>query len=1174
MPQNQEKNSLRSFIESIQHQNRPMECSGLSTSQQAYSCACLYRIRPVSMIIITPTAKDADNFINDLSFFSGSKTIPVNFFPSSSGGGTYKSLSSQLESSVKRVSALYKLVNSDLDQITVAPVEALLNKLIPRQELGNFSELIMENEEISLDSLIVKMDSSGYNRTIIVEEPGDYCVRGAIIDVFSPLYPDPIRIELFGDLIESIRFFSASTQRTTGSIKEAIIIPAREAIIGQANIDNIIGRIREHASKLEIPVTAARDIIERIKNNNISACNFLTPLFFEKTDTILDYTKDNTLFVLAEPSELQNSAQQFHEKTLRQFIATRKNSEFCVEPEILYEKWDDIFNKIMMDHNAIIFKRTALRIQGSQQHQTSFYEFSVENNSGIQEELSLKKHDSDQILLPLALWINEKKEAGFATLLVCSTISQIERLKSLLKHYGIKLEFSDGFPLDIIKMKGLVCACLGQISSGLVWPGESLAIITEDEIFGRKYHRRKLSYPKIHTEQIIFGDLKKGDLVVHADHGIGQYEGLVKLVLEGTTNDFLLISYRDGDKLYLPVVRMNMIQKYLGIEGFDPVLDKMGGKAWDRIKKQVKQSVEKIAGELLKLYAGRKITPGFQFHGIDSYFHDFEASFSYEETPDQLRTIDDVLHDMQSPIPMDRLVCGDVGYGKTEVALRASFLAINNGKQVAVLVPTTVLAEQHFATFSERFMNYPVKIACLSRFRSTKEQKAIVQEIKSGAVDIVIGTHRLLQKDIVFKDIGLIIIDEEQRFGVSHKEKLKKFRLNADVLALTATPIPRTLHMSMMGVRDISIISTPPEHRQPIATFISEFDDDVVTEAIRKELDRKGQIFFVHNNINTIWSMVDHLKKLVPEVKLDVAHGRMNEKELESVMLRFTKNEIDMLVCTTIIESGLDIPSANTMIINRADRFGLAQIYQLRGRVGRSEEQAYAYLLIPAEHSLGHDALKRLKVLMEHSDLGSGFQIAMSDLKIRGGGTILGSSQSGHVAAVGYDMFLKLMEEAMAEIKGEPIKESLEPDIQVIMSAYIPESYIPDIDQRLAAYRRLAKMTSIIEISDYRKELIDRFGKFPDEVANLLYKMVIKILCVAAGVKRLDLSGQHLYLRFSESHQKNPSGIVDMILSETKRFELTQDHVLKVDLKGLSSSRLLSEVKNILKEIGRRVKNS
>ena len=646
------------------------------------------------------------------------------------------------------------------------------------------------------------------------------------------------------------------------------------------------------------------------------------------------------------------------------------------------------------------------------------------------------------------------------------------------------------------------------------------------------------------------------------------------MVVDGTTNDFLLIEYRDGDKLYLPVVRMNKIQKYLGVEGASPVLDKMGGKSWDRLKKQIKRSVEKIAGELLKLYASRKVLPGIQYQGIDSYFHDFEANFSYEETPDQLQAIDDVLQDMQSPSPMDRLICGDVGYGKTEVALRASFLAVNNNRQVAVLVPTTVLAEQHFSTFSSRFERYPVRVASLSRFRSHKDQKRIVEDIASGHVDIVIGTHRLLQKDIHFKDLGLIVLDEEQRFGVTHKEKLKKIRQNVDVLALTATPIPRTLHLSMMGVRDISIISTPPEHRQPIITHISEWDDTIIVEAIRNELERKGQIYFVHNNIQTIGSIADHLQKLVPEVRLDIAHGRMDEGKLESVMLRFSHYEVDMLVCTTIIESGLDIPSANTMLINRADKFGLAQIYQLRGRIGRSDAQAYAYLFIPAEHSLSTDALKRLKVLMEHSDLGSGFQIAMSDLRIRGGGTILGASQSGHIAAVGYDTFLKLMEEAMSEIKGEPVKENLDPEIQITMSAYIPETYIADIDQRLTAYRRLAKMESLSEISDYKKELMDRFGKLPDEVTNLLLKIMLKVLCMSAGVKRLDLNGQQLYLRFSEAHQKNPFGIVDMIVSQKERFEYNPDHVLRVHLSKRTTSGLLSETKNILKEIGQRVNNS
>jgi transcription-repair coupling factor (superfamily II helicase) len=1150
--------------------NQGIECSGISASQQAYICTSLYQNHPLPMIIVTPSVREAQQLMEDMFFYAGETQLPVSFFPASAIGA-YKSLSSHSEASTKRIAALYQLIYATFPPIVIAPVEGLLQKLIPRQELCNFSELLMENEEIDLDHLVKKMISGGYVRTMIVEEPGDYCIRGGILDVFSPLYADPLRIELFGDSVESIRFFSASSQRTIRNIPEAIIIPAREAVIKMESMEPVINRIREQASVLELPVTTVRDLIGRIKNEGLfPGIEFLTPLFYPKMDNLLDYVPPDSLFVMVEPGELEKSALAFQDKTVRQYLTSRKNGVLCVAPEALHETWDSTYPAIL-ERRPLILRQTSLKLPDSTPRPFQSIVFSVQNNAEIQEQIASQRN-AEQLLLPLATWINEKKEEQYTTLIVCSTRSQAERLHALLQPYGIQIKLANCIP-DLSQGRGQVYACIGHISSGFVWPDESLAVISEDEIFGRKHHRKRFPDSKIHTEQLIFGELKRGDLVVHSDHGIGQYEGLMKLVIDGATNDFLLITYRDADKLYLPVVRMNMIQKYLGVEGVAPVLDKMGGKSWDRVKKLVKQSVEKIAGELLKLYAGRKVAAGISFQGIDSYFQDFEASFSYEETPDQLRAIEDVLQDMQSAAPMDRLVCGDVGYGKTEVALRASFLAVNNSKQVAVLVPTTVLAEQHFETFSARFRRYPVRVACLSRFRSDREQKSIIEELKTGAVDIVIGTHRLLQKDIGFKDLGLIVLDEEQRFGVKHKEKLKKFRHNVDVLALTATPIPRTLHMSMMGVRDISIISTPPEHRQPIATFISEFDDTVVTEAIRKELERNGQIYFVHNNIHTIWSMSDHLKKLVPEVRLDVAHGRMSSDELETVMLRFTKKELDMLVCTTIIESGLDIPSANTMLINRADRFGLAQIYQLRGRVGRSDEQAYAYLFIPAEHTLNPDALKRLKVLMEHSDLGSGFQIAMSDLKIRGGGTILGASQSGHIAAVGYDMFLKLMEEAMSEIKGEPVQESLEPDIQITMSAFIPETYIPDIDQRLVAYRRLAKMTSLAEISDYKKEMIDRFGPLPDEAANLLLKMMLKVLCMAAGVKRLDLFGQQLHLRFSEAHQKNPFGIVDMIVSEKGRFEFTPDHVLKVHLARRHFSGLLSETKNILKEIGQRVNN-
>jgi transcription-repair coupling factor (superfamily II helicase) len=716
-----------------------------------------------------------------------------------------------------------------------------------------------------------------------------------------------------------------------------------------------------------------------------------------------------------------------------------------------------------------------------------------------------------------------------------------------------------------------VALCTGRITDGFVWPGAGLAVITEKEIFGSTFRKRPKPSPRVQTQLLAIEDLTQDDLVVHQEHGIGQYQGLVKLKLGGSTNDFLLIVYKAGDKLYLPVDRMGMIQKYMGVDGIAPVLDKLGGKSWERVKERVKHSTEKIAGELLKLYAARQVEKGMEFFVPERSFREFEAAFPYEETPDQYKAIEDVVQDMARTRPMDRLVCGDVGYGKTEVALRASFVAVNNNKQVAVLVPTTVLAEQHFATFQQRFERLPIIVESLNRFRSPARQREIIRRLKEGKIDIVVGTHRLLSRDVEFKDLGLLILDEEQRFGVKHKEKLKRLRRNVDVLALTATPIPRTLHLSLMGIRDISLISTPPEQRHPIVTYVTEYDDATVKEAIAKELKRGGQIFFVHNHVSSIDRMAGKLRQLVPEVRLAVAHGQMKEDELETVMVSFMNKEIDMLVCTTIIESGLDISAANTILINRADRFGLAQIYQLRGRVGRSDEQAYAYLFIPADSVMTKDAQKRLKVLMEHSDLGSGFQIAMSDLKIRGGGTILGASQSGHIAAVGYDMFLKLMETSMAELKGEKTLDPLDPEINIPLSAFLPESYMPDIDQRLTAYRRLAKMNDPRDISEFKAEMVDRFGEIPTETVNLLMKIMLRILSVNAGAKRLDLGERQLVLYFSTEHQQNPMALIDLATRQPDKMSFTAGDALKVSLSATTPTAMLAQAKNILKEIAQHV---
>ena len=1167
--QNQDLILNETFFEQLSGRDRAIECAGFSGSEKAYLIASVFLQQGVDCLVIVSSNKQGERLIEDLRFFIGNPHIPILFFPSYNIL-PFKFLSYHNEIAGNRIRVLYQLLAERTPSIVVITVEALLNKIIPRNEISRYAELLIVGEEIERDYLISKLISGGYSNTAIVEEPGDFSIRGGIIDIFSPLYMDPLRIEFYGDLVESMRFFSASSQRKFDDINEAVILPAREVVLDNKLLPEIISRIRTLASELDVPVTHTRNVIDKLRTNEeLTGLESLLPLIYAQLDTIFEYIPQNSMLVLDNPAELEKAADETEESLVRNYALAREEKRLCVPPELLYLNWSQA-SPFIFERNPLVFQPLeVLKIVDAKQKQPRRFKAAIEHNTDL--SLALKHpREKEDLLGPLVEWLSDKKQSGYVTRVVCRTESQADRLKLLLAPYGLQPAHLNNFSETGLNRQQFGIY-IGQVSAGFVWPGANLALITDDEIFGVRKQRRHAGRPRPAAPLLDMQELKKDDLIVHNDHGIGQYGGLAKLTIEGLTNDFLIIVYKGGDKLYLPVDRMSVVHKYMGVDGVTPVLDTLGGKTWERLKSRVKKSAEKIAGELLKLYARRKVDQGHAFSAPDSYVQDFISGFAYEETADQQKAIEEVLSDMQSPISMDRLVCGDVGYGKTEVALRASFLAVNDGKQVAVLVPTTILAEQHYETFCNRFDRYPVNIACLSRFRSPRIQRAIIQDMKAGKVDIVIGTHRLLQKDVVFNDLGLIVLDEEQRFGVKHKEKLKRLRSTVDVLALTATPIPRTLHLSLVGIRDISIISTPPEYRKSIMTFISEFDEAVIADAIRKELRRQGQIFFVHNNIHSIERMADKLRRLVPEVKLAVAHGRMEEDQLEEVMFLFMNKEIDMLVCTTIIESGLDIASANTIIVNRADRFGLAQMYQLRGRVGRSEEQAYAYLLIPHESLLGKDALKRLKVLMEHSDLGAGFQIAMSDLKIRGGGTILGASQSGHIAAVGYDMFLKLMESAIAELKGEATVEPLEPEINVNMSAFLAEHYIPDIDQRMAAYRRLAKMTDLQQVADFKTELVDRFGPLTDEATNLLFKILLKVSAQKAGVSRLDMTDHNLILYFSQSHQRNPAAIVDMILGAPERFSLSPDHVLKARLASNNLNAHLAQAKNILKEIAQRV---
>lgn len=1163
--------SLREFVTAARQRTQGLRCIGLPDSAKAHLLAVLAVETGQPVCVVTPTIPAAERLAADLAFFAGELDVDQHYF-TPYALQPYKLLAYHNETAARRLATLYQLTHARRSYVLVTSLEALVHKLIPRETLVDFAELVMENEELDRDALIAKMVAGGYERTPIVEEPGDFSVRGGIVDLFCPLYPEPVRIELFGDFVESIRFFSAATQRTLRSVAEITVLPAREALVPKSRVNVILQRMREQAAVQELPISKLRDLVERFNTEGMFAgIEGLLPLIYERLDTLADYLPDQVCWVLDDPSALSYQYERVQRLLEQNHASALADQNLCVPPDRLTTAWPEIEAAIAPKSPLLLEAVDIRRSEDPLQTDLPTYHFRFEESPAARFDLVARTETTQRFSAFLEVLQNQVK-MGRTIYLVGRTRAQLDRLQGLLDYFKIPFQSAANFMAPAGHgTKGGLRVVQGEVSAGFVWPVEGFGLVTDPEIYGTRRRKRAKSRKRAADQLLNFGELSPGDLVVHVDHGIGRYEGLEQLALGYATSDFLLLTYQDQDKLYLPVDRLDMIQKYMGVEGVAPILDKMGGRSWLRIKEKVRQSAEKIAGELLSLYATRKVVEGYQFSDGGQDFREFQADFPFEETHDQHLAIDDVLSDMEASTPMDRLICGDVGYGKTEVALRAAFVAAHNGRQIAMLVPTTVLAEQHYANFKTRFERYPITLACLSRFRKPAEQRRIVEGLKSGGIDIVIGTHRLLQKDVGFKSLGLIILDEEQRFGVKHKERLKKMRSNVDVLALTATPIPRTLHLSLMGVRDISVIATPPAERQAIMTYISEFDDHLIVDAINRERERGGQLFFVHNHVQSIDRMAAHIQSLVPDVRLDVAHGQMEEKGLEEVMVRFLNQDIDLLVCTTIIESGLDIPAANTILINRADRFGLSQIYQLRGRVGRSDEQAYAYLFIPKDTQLTKDAQKRLKVLMEYNDLGAGFQIAMNDLKIRGGGTILGASQSGHIAAVGYDMFLKLMETAISEMKGQPQIEALEPEVNLSLSARIPESYLPQIDQRLLMYRRLSRIENVSEINEIKTELVDRYGPAPDEVRQLLFKIMLKLLCRDAGVKRLDATAGQMNLHFSEAHQKNPLALIDLVNQHPRQFQFTPEQTLVIKLSNSAQSSALGQMKNILKQISQHV---
>lgn len=1130
-----------------------LNVTGLTGSVKAFFLAVLLQDLERPSLIILPQAKEAIRFYRELGFFlsesNGSSEederrlfdFPIYDISPLTGLSPHGDVIS------RRLESLYRLT-AEKKPIVVTSIETIFLRILPKEALIKAIDYLEVQEEVHREDLLLGLESKGYLRTSLVEERGDYSVRGGVIDIFPPLYAQPLRVEFWGDRIESIRHFDPLTQRSTTHLTEMVLLPANEIIMGRENIKRArsMGRLPR-----ETPGVDAFPGQEAWLNH-----------FYPSLDTIFDYFPENGLLFLLEPARLENQASRFIERFHKDMERYHREA---IERESLFPEID-----------GILASRETIEACFLRYQRVGFSELAIENEAGPTRTLNIKAafniDDHFELkltgigrrsLAPLADKITEWLNIGSRVILVCRTEQQAHRLEEILRNYEVPVNEVVTHWSMISDDKGL-SICLGRLSKGFSWPDLGLYVVSEDEIFGPK---RSLARKKRGDEKLrltAFSQLKEGDLVVHQDHGIGRFGGLSKMEIEEKINDFVIIDYADNDRLYLPADRINILQKYIGADEKNPKLDRLGGRSWDLAKQKAKKSIREIAKQLVEIYAVRKHLKGHAFSRSDNQYREFEATFEHEETSDQIKAIEDVLSDMESERPMDRLICGDVGFGKTEVAIRAAFKAVMDGKQVALLVPTTVLAEQHYQTFSKRMKPYQIEVGVLSRFKTRALQKETIAKVRSGKVDVLIGTHRILQKDISFKDLGLLIIDEEQRFGVKQKEKLKKYRALVDVLALTATPIPRTFHLSLMGIRDLSIIETPPEDRLAIQTHLSQYDEATIIHAIESELERRGQVFFVHNRVQTIDTMAARLKQLIPKGRFGVAHGQMKERDLEDTMFRFLQKEIDILVCTTIIESGLDIPSANTIIIHNVDRFGLSQIYQLRGRVGRADESAHAYLILSKTSDLTRDAEKRLRALMDFSHLGAGIHLAMHDLKIRGGGNILGFSQSGHISAIGYELYMRLIEQCIAELKGEEWHEEINPEININIPAFIPAEYISDTDVRLNIYRRLSFVNDESELKAMVEEMEDRFGLSPPELSSLIEVMSVKLLLKKMEVSKLDVRFDGLILTFLPDTKIEPEKMIQWFEKRPETFRFLSDKKIKVKTGTQNSLEAIAEGKKIL----------
>jgi transcription-repair coupling factor (superfamily II helicase) len=1134
--------------------NRILSTAGTTGGAKSLAIAKAILTENQPVAVIAPSNPEAQSLAQEIQFYLdllSTCPIEVIHFPGFEVD-PYRGLSPHPEVAASRARAIWQILQNG-PRVLVASIRAASIRMHSPERFLNYCLMLKQNEELSPEMIREYLFESGYIEDDPVTDPGEFSLRGGILDIFPPHLEKPVRLEFFGDQIESIRVFDVDSQRSVESAHSIEIIPMREYCFRREILRTWAEQVPSLWSAPFLPHLEEELALAK-QGEMFPAFEFLLPAVDPLESSIFSYLKGCRIITL-EREVMENALAKQHAELYQRFVDRIDAHKPVLAPEQIYITVDEL--RSSLDR----FPRLEIEELGVTNSESSSIYISTQ---------STRKYHGN--IRELIADISKFRELGEKIAFIFSNLGRAERMNDILKEYEIPAHLcrtEEQEEPGALELESSILLGIGNLHSGYYLPSANLRVLTGNDLFdeadfGAGHKKTKNAQRNIFLSD--FRDLKPGDFVVHVDHGIGLFNGLKTIGMQEGSKEFVLLTYQDDAKLYVPVERLDLIQKYSSMGGTRPTLDRLGGTSWTRTKSRIKKSMRDMAEELLKLYAQRQMVPGFAYSVDTAWQQEFEDAFEFDLTRDQVDALASVKSDMEAARPMDRLLCGDVGYGKTEVAMRAAFKAVMDGKQVALLAPTTVLAFQHYTTFQRRFTSFPARIQLLSRFRSPKEQKQILEDLESGRVDVVVGTHRMLSKDVAFKDLGLVIVAEEHRFGVTHKERLKALKTRVDVLTLTATPIPRTLNMALLGLRDMSTIETPPKNRLAIQTSVLKFSPDVIRSAIEMELARNGQVYFVHNRVETIHSMAAKVQQLIPSARIGIAHGQMAERELERIMLKFVQDELDVLVATTIIENGLDIPRANTLIVDRADLYGLSQLYQLRGRVGRSDRRAYAYLLVPSDEALSEIARKRLAAIREFSDLGTGFRVAALDLEIRGAGNLLGGEQHGHIEAVGFDLYCQLLENAVDELRGEKPEEEISTSINLNLDIRIPEDYISDSGQRLRMYKRISSAATAEELDALRQEMTDRFSQYPEAVENLFRYAQLRQVVIALQIQSVEKNKNQIFFRFVD-HSKVSAEKLLKLVTRNKKASFSPQGLLTLDVSDAPPIQLFDFIGRILEEI-------